>query len=114
MNSMNNKDIYLNNDYNFKNNINLNEINLNYINSNNINLNDFLNNNVVVIYLSLINNIQKSIYGNIQYLNEIEWNFHLKNLKFLKKIIKFGDLKEKYKIFLIIDINKHIKYMLCE
>tara|TARA_B110000259_G_scaffold188119_1_gene245061 strand:+ start:143 stop:454 length:312 start_codon:yes stop_codon:yes gene_type:complete len=61
----------------------------------------------IKIYLFLINNIK----NNIEYpnnLDDVEWNFYVKKLIFLKKVVNNANLIKKYKNMLIKNINNYL------
>tara|TARA_B100000497_G_scaffold122029_1_gene152607 strand:+ start:47 stop:358 length:312 start_codon:yes stop_codon:yes gene_type:complete len=69
-----------------------------------------LNNENIKIYLFLINNIK----NNIEYpyhLNNIELNFYINKLRFLKKLVRSTNLIKKHQRMLIKNINNYLRYL---
>tara|TARA_B110000211_G_C13991507_1_gene514239 strand:- start:809 stop:1111 length:303 start_codon:yes stop_codon:yes gene_type:complete len=69
-----------------------------------------LDNENVRIYLFLINNIKNNI-GKQFFLNDIEWNFYIDKLLFLKKLIKSTNLIQKHKVMLIKNVNDYLRFL---
>ena len=69
-----------------------------------------LDNENVRIYLFLINNIKNNIDKQF-FLNDIEWNFYIDKLLFLKKLIKSTNLIQKHKVMLIKNVNDYLRFL---
>lgn len=69
-----------------------------------------LDNENVRIYLFLINNIKNNIDKQF-FLNDIEWNFYIDKLLFLKKLIKSTNLIQKHKVMLIKNVNDYLRIL---
>ena len=72
--------------------------------------NILINNNEVKTYLYLLSNIKNKIH-NGYYISDVEWNFYIEKLLFLKNVIKTNNIDNKFKLLFIKNINKSLQFL---
>ena len=70
-------------------------------------INELWENDLVKIHLFLIKNIKDTINENY-IIQECEWKFYIKKLKFLEKIINNLNIKKNYKIILMHNVKQEL------
>jgi hypothetical protein len=75
-----------------------------------LDINNLINNNEVKTYLYLLSNIKNKIH-NGYYISDVEWNFYIEKLLFLKNVIKTNNIDNKFKLLFIKNINKSLQFL---
>tara|TARA_B100000900_G_scaffold183188_1_gene155398 strand:+ start:528 stop:839 length:312 start_codon:yes stop_codon:yes gene_type:complete len=75
-----------------------------------LDINNLINNDEVKPYLYLLSNIKNKIH-NGYYISDVEWNFYIEKLLFLKSIIKTNNIDNKFKSLFIKNINKSLQFL---